>query len=167
MVDPIADIASILAVLLAGLAAFYAIRGDLFSRESHTLDIEPRVRLAAQQGNHYELGNAGGAAPIVLILIEEPNGRVSVVGYTGLPAMATAVPTSVQTLIGQKAATGHAKHAILITASDVERRWWDCSASTRIENFGPWWAAQLQAFGLPAWTVTEHASGLAYTLNPP
>jgi hypothetical protein len=46
VVDPIADIAAILAVVAGVVAAAFAWRGDRFSRQIHSRDIEPRVRLA-------------------------------------------------------------------------------------------------------------------------
>jgi hypothetical protein len=166
-VDPIADIAAILAVFVAAIAAVYAWRGDRFSRRTHSRDVEPRVRLAQFAGQHYWLGNAGGAAPVVLVLVLEQDGKVQVIGYTGLPAMSAGVKANWTTTIGNIAPTGATPRAILIAAKDVELRWWDCMTGALIKDFSSWWAGQLHHHGIPAWTVAEHPGGLGYKVNPP
>lgn len=167
MVDPIADVAAILAVLAGVVAAAFAWRGDRFTRQTHSRDVEPRVRLAQFDGQHYWLGNAGGAAPVVLLLVLEADGKIQVIGYTGLPAMSAAAKANWGRTIGKIAPTGVTPRAILIAAKDVELHWWDCMAGALIKDFGPWWAAQLQQTGLPAWTVAEQPGGLGYKVNPP
>ena len=167
MVDPIADIAAVLAVIAGAVAAAFAWRGDRFSRQTHSRDVEPRVRLAQFDGEHYWLGNAGGAAPVVLVLIMEQDGKIQVIGYTGLPAMTAAVKANWSRTIGQIAPTGTTPRALLIAAKDVELRWWDCMAGTLIKDFTTWWSVKLQHLALPAWTVAEESGGLGYKVNPP
>jgi hypothetical protein len=167
VIDPIADIAAILAVVAGAVAAVFAWRGDRFSRQTHSRDVEPRVRMSQFDGHDYWLGNAGGAAPVVLVLVLEHDGTVQVIGYTGLPAMTAGVKANWTSTLGQIAPSGTTPRAILIAAKDVELRWWDCIAGALIQDFSTWWAGQLHHLALPAWTVVEYSGGLGYKLSPP
>ncbi len=135
MVDPVADIAAILAVAAGVVAAVFAWRGDRFSRQTHRRDVEPRVRLAQFDGHDYWLGNAGGAAPVVVVLVLEQDGKVPVIGYTGLPAMSAGVKANWTGSLGKIKPTGATPRAILIAAKDVELRWWDCMKGAFIKDF--------------------------------
>jgi hypothetical protein len=163
-------ISAIAFVLTAAIFAYvgWRVRRDrpaaAIRRHDAAIQPKPQVTHIHPTDMRVRLANTGGAAVNLLILISSAPGIFS--GSGALPALSASLDCRLRLVSPAPApgADGADWQPVVLVAKDVELRWWDCIAHSRIADLGQWWTARSRELGLADWRVEESDDGLSATL---
>ncbi len=137
-------------------------RAQRIADQRYIAEIEPRPVLGRVTRSNdaeftCEVVNAGGAAPLSILVCQRDTGVY--VGSGTLPAHGSVPVRFVKR--GNREVPGLPRHLrqptiVLVAAKDVRGEWWDCTMRSLIgEALYPWWREAMQRLRLPAWGLLE------------